>query len=106
MRCRRADLFLPPSLTPQTAEVLDTFRAIAELKQTYAPESIRQYGHQRSHQRTKTFCTFSGLLVSGGVKVEAGDRTENDPGLQPVPLFESIEDLQMPQPSCAHLLVR
>src|SRR3981189_3061922 len=36
-------LALPPALTEQTAAVLDTFRPIAELKQTYAPESIRQY---------------------------------------------------------------
>src|SRR5205807_10499634 len=35
-------LALPPALTEQTSEVLDTFRTIAELKQTYAPESIRQ----------------------------------------------------------------
>src|ERR1700733_14247200 len=36
-------LSLPPALSEQTAEVLDTFRTIAELKRTYSPESIRQY---------------------------------------------------------------
>ena len=41
---------LPPALTPQTAEVLDTFRTIAELKHAYVPESS-PLRHQRSHLR-------------------------------------------------------
>jgi phosphoenolpyruvate carboxylase len=86
------DLSLPPALTPQTAEVLDTFRAIAELKQTYAPESIRQYVISGATSAEDVLNVLR-LARLGGVKVEA-DEKSGDPGLQPVPLFESIEDLQ------------
>jgi len=85
-------LHLPPALTPQTAEVLDTFRTIAELKQTYAPESIRQYVISGATSAEDVLNVLR-LARLGGVKVEA-DEKSSDPGLQPVPLFESIEDLQ------------
>jgi phosphoenolpyruvate carboxylase len=81
---------LPPALTAQTAEVLDTFRTIAELKQTYAPEAIRQYVISGATSAEDVLHLLR-LARLGGVKVEA---SEEDPGLQPVPLFESIEDLQ------------
>jgi phosphoenolpyruvate carboxylase len=83
-------LALPPALTGQTAEVLDTFRTIAELKQTYAPESIRQYVISGATSAEDVLHVLW-LARLGGVTVEA---MEDDPGLQPVPLFESIEDLQ------------
>ena len=83
-------LTLPPALTPQTAEVLDTFRTIAELKKTYAPEAIRQYVISGATS-AEDVLNVLWLARLGGVKVEAVDE---DPGLQPVPLFESIEDLQ------------
>ncbi|NYF78252.1 phosphoenolpyruvate carboxylase [Granulicella arctica] len=83
-------LHLPPALTPQTTEVLDTFRAIAELKRTYAPESIRHYVISGATSAEDVLHVLW-LARLGGVTVEA---TDEDPGLQPVPLFESIEDLQ------------
>jgi phosphoenolpyruvate carboxylase len=90
-------LMLPPALTEQTAEVLDTFRTIAELKQTYAPESIRQYVISGATSADDVLHVLW-LARLGGVRVEAtppGAKSEGaDPGLQPVPLFESIEDLQ------------
>src|SRR6202022_3349332 len=79
------NLHLPPALTDQTAEVLDTFRTIAELKQTYAPESIRQYVISGATSAEDVLHVLW-LARLGGVHVEA---TEDDPGLQPVPLFES-----------------
>ena len=85
-------LHLHPPLTPQTAEVLDTFRTIAELKQTYAPESIRQYIISGAASAEDVLNVLR-LARLGGVNVEA-DKKTGDPGLQPVPLFESIEDLQ------------
>jgi phosphoenolpyruvate carboxylase len=90
-------LALPPALSEQTAEVLDTFRTIAELKQTYAPESIRQYVISGATSAEDVLYVLW-LARLGGVRVEAtpaGANSEGaDPGLQPVPLFESIEDLQ------------
>jgi phosphoenolpyruvate carboxylase len=84
-------LTLPPELSPQSAEVLDTFRTIAELKQTYAPEAIRQYVISGATSAEDVLNVLR-LARLGGVTVEAAQNS--DPGLQPVPLFESIEDLQ------------
>ena len=92
----QSGLTLPPALTPQTAEVLDTFRAIAELKKIYAPEAIRQYVISGATSAEDVLNVLR-LARLGGVKVEASEpsgETSADPGLQPVPLFESIEDLQ------------
>jgi phosphoenolpyruvate carboxylase len=90
-------LALPPELSPQSAEVLDTFRTIAELKQTYAPEAIRQYVISGAASAEDVLNVIR-LARLGCVKVEAAESSpenpNSDPGLQPVPLFESIEDLQ------------
>jgi phosphoenolpyruvate carboxylase len=83
-------LTLPPALSTQTAETLETFRTIAELKQTHAPESIRQYVISGATSAEDVLHVLW-LARLGGVRVEASG---DDPGLQPVPLFESIEDLQ------------
>ena len=83
---------LSPALTPMTAEVVDTFRTIAELKQTYPAEAIRLYVISGATSAEDVLNVLR-LARLGGVKVE-GDETANDPGLQPVPLFEPIEDLQ------------
>jgi phosphoenolpyruvate carboxylase len=83
-------LALPAALSEQTAEVLETFRTIAELKKTYVPESIRQYVISGATSAEDVLRVLW-LARLGGVEVEASG---DDPGLQPVPLFESIEDLQ------------
>ncbi len=83
-------LQLPAALSAQTAEVLETFRAIAELKRKYPAESISQYVISGATS-AEDVLNVLWLARLGGVRVEAdGD----DPGLQPVPLFESIEDLE------------
>lgn len=81
---------VPAALSPQSAEVIETFRAVAEIKTGPSPETVR-------------CCIVSGatcvediinvlwLARLGGVRVEG---SEGDPGLMPVPLFESIEDLR------------
>jgi phosphoenolpyruvate carboxylase len=97
-------LTLPPALTEQTAEVLDTFRTIAELKQSYSPESIRQYVISGATSAEDVLHVLW-LARLGGVTIEGPHASPaiypdlvitdySDPGLQPVPLFESIEDLQ------------
>ncbi|WP_263366654.1 phosphoenolpyruvate carboxylase [Edaphobacter bradus] len=87
-------LQLPPSLSPQTAEVLETFRTIAELKLTYPPEAIRQYIISGATSAADVLNVIR-LARIGGVRVEGSlDPGDSDPGLMPVPLFESIEDLQ------------
>jgi phosphoenolpyruvate carboxylase len=83
-------LTLPEALSPQTTEVMETFRAIAELKRTYPPQAIHQYVISGA-TNAQDVLDVLWLARLGGVRVEAAG---NDPGLLPVPLFESIEDLQ------------
>jgi len=71
-------------------ELLDTFRAIAEVKQTYPAQSIRHYiisGAESEHD----VLAVVRLAKAAGVRV-AG--SAGDPGLMPVPLFESIDSLR------------
>jgi len=83
-------LRLPAALSEQSAEVLDTFRAIAELKTKFPAEAIQLYVISGATS-AEDVLNVLWLARLSGVRVEAeGD----DPGLQPVPLFESIEDLQ------------
>jgi phosphoenolpyruvate carboxylase len=87
-------LHLSPALSDQTTEVLDTFRAIAMLKKEYPPEAIQQYVISGATS-AEDVLNVLWLARLGGVKVEASDEgADFDPGLQPVPLFESIEDLE------------
>ena len=96
-------LELPPRLSPQTQEVIDTFRTIAELKQQYAPESIRQYVISGATSAEDVLRVLW-LARLGGVRVEAATEAgDSDPGLMPVPLFESIEDLQNAPAICRQL---
>jgi phosphoenolpyruvate carboxylase len=97
-------LNLPPALTPQTAEVLNTFHAIAELKRVYVPESLPRYVISGATS-AEDVLNVLWLARLGGVHVEGSACTSNDsdPGLQPVPLFESIEDLRNAPAICRHL---
>lgn len=85
-----SELRLPEALSPQTAEVLETFRAIADLKRKYPAEAICQYVISGATS-AEDVLNVLWLARLGGVRVEASG---DDPGLQPVPLFESIEDLE------------
>jgi phosphoenolpyruvate carboxylase len=91
------------SLTPQTAEVLATFRAIAELKQQH-PAAILQYVISGASSAQDALNVLW-LARLGNVRVEGGMARdlERDHGLQPVPLFESIEDLQNAPSICREL---
>ncbi|HEX4154396.1 MAG TPA: phosphoenolpyruvate carboxylase [Acidobacteriaceae bacterium] len=94
----REQLQLPTELTPQTAEVLSTFRAIAELKQ-HSPEAIHDYvvsGATSAEDAMRVLW----LARVGNVHVEGN---AFDPGLQPVLLFESIEDLRNAPEVCREL---
>ena len=92
-------LRLAPALTPQSAETLGLFRTLAELKRTFPPESLPRYVISGATSAEDVLNVIR-LARIGGVTVEA---TANDPGLQPVPLFESIEDLQNAPSVCRQL---
>ncbi len=92
-------LSAPGPLSPASADVIDTFRAIAELKASSTPEAIRHYVISGAGS-TEDIMNVIWLARLGGVRVEG---TSDDPGLMPVPLFESIEDLRNAPAICREL---
>ncbi|MCA1568409.1 MAG: phosphoenolpyruvate carboxylase [Acidobacteria bacterium] len=90
-----------PAASAETAALLDSLRAVAEVKRTFSPQAIRAY-------------VISGASVEGDVLsllwlmelcgVSAAAKSElDDPGVMPVPLFESIEDLRRAPQVCRRL---
>jgi phosphoenolpyruvate carboxylase len=86
----RAGPALPPALSPETVELLETLRTIARLKKGYPPEAIQCFIISNAGSAEDIFSLVR-LASVCGVKVAA---SENDPGLMPVPLFESIDALR------------
>jgi len=93
---------LPAGLSAETASVLETFRAVAEIKSGCSPEVIRQYVISGAATVDDVLAVVR-LARLGGVNVEGSGR---DPGLMPVPLFESIEDLRQAPGVCRELWSR
>jgi len=97
---------LASGLSAQTASVLETFRAVAEVKGGCSPEAVRQYVISGAASVDDVLAVVR-LARLGGVTVEgAGDGPGRDPGLMPVPLFESIEDLRNAPSVCRELWSR
>jgi phosphoenolpyruvate carboxylase len=86
-------------LQPESEDVLDTLRTIARLQQGQHREAIRQYVISGAAS-VEDVLRVVGLARIAGVQVEGG---EGLPGLMPVPLFESIEDLQRAPEVCRAL---
>ena len=106
-RCRRrlrdtAAASLAGELSEQTASVLESFRVVAEIKSGCSPEAIRQYVISGASVVEDVLAVVR-LARLGGVRVEG---TGRDPGLMPVPLFESIEDLRNAPAVCRELWSR
>jgi phosphoenolpyruvate carboxylase len=109
---------LPAGLSPETASVLETFRAVSEIKAGCSPEAVRQYVISGA-ATVEDVLSVVRLARLGGVKVEGGGPegdpglppqrqglVAGDPGLMPVPLFESIEDLRRAPDVCRELWSR
>ncbi|MGA9481179.1 MAG: phosphoenolpyruvate carboxylase [Candidatus Acidiferrales bacterium] len=77
-------------VSPESTELLDTFRMIAQLKKSHAPKAIRAYVISGTESENDVFAVLR-LASICGVQVAAAT---NDPGLMPVPLFESIASLR------------
>jgi phosphoenolpyruvate carboxylase len=87
------------AVSEDSREVLETLRAVSELKHRHAPQAIRMHpisGAQSEQdvQDVIRLARIAGLRVEG-----SGD----DPGLMPVPLFESIDDLRNSHEVCDRL---
>jgi len=84
----------PPS--NETEDLLDSLRMIRDLKQLFPTEAIRSYVISGS-KSAGDIGSLIWLAELSGVQVSAA---ANDPGLMPVPLFESIEDLRHSSQIC------
>jgi len=93
---------LAAGLSAETSSVLETFRVVAEIKNGCSPEAIRQYVISGASCAEDVLAVVR-LARLGGVQVEGAGR---DPGLMPVPLFESIEDLRQAPAVCRELWSR
>jgi phosphoenolpyruvate carboxylase len=80
----------PPELSAPSIELLETFRSIAKLKKTQSPKAIRNFVISNTQSEHDIFAVLR-LATLGGVSVAA---SSGDPGLMPVPLFESIDALR------------
>ncbi len=98
----RDSLQLPSAPSPQTQEVLASLRGVAALKQG-EPTAIALYvisGASSAEDALHVLwlARLSDIHVEGSTLASVWD-----PGLQPVPLFESIEDLQQAPTICREL---
>ena len=81
---------LPPHLSASTVELLNTLRMVGEVKKAGSAEAIRHFIISNAQTEQDVFAVVR-LAALCGVPV-AG--SAEDPGLMPVPLFESIEALR------------
>jgi phosphoenolpyruvate carboxylase len=84
-----------------TREVLETLRTVAELKERFPREALRTYVISGA-QGASDVASLVWLAHLSGVNV-AASADGSDPGLMPVPLFESIEDLRRSAAVCREL---
>jgi len=90
---------LPPAPSKETVNLLDSLRMVSELKHEYPREAIRSYVISGAQAASDVSALVS-LAELSGVQVATNGA---DPGLMPVPLFESIEDLRNCPDVCRNL---
>ncbi len=94
---------LPVSPSEETRKLLESLRTIADLKREFPPQAIRSYVIS-GVRKVEDVLGMIWLAQLCDVRVEASYRKDGrDPGLMPVPLFESIEDLRNCPDICRHL---
>jgi phosphoenolpyruvate carboxylase len=74
----------------RSKDVIDTFRMVAKLKKLYPPEAIRLYVISGTESEKDIFDWLKLAKICGVQPTASAD----DPGLLPVPLFESIDALR------------
>ncbi|HEU4769627.1 MAG TPA: phosphoenolpyruvate carboxylase [Pyrinomonadaceae bacterium] len=90
---------LPPASSKETRKLLDSLRIVSDLKRSFPPEAIRSYVISGTESASE-ITTLIALAELSGVQVAANG---SDPGVMPVPLFESIEDLRNCPSVCRNL---
>ena len=85
----------------ETNGLLETLRTVAELKRCYPPEAIRSYVISGT-ESVEDVTSLIWLMELCGIRVAASPGG-NDPGVMPVPLFESIDALRRSPEVCRTL---
>ena len=83
-------LDVPAGLTPPSIELLETLRKVAQLKKTFPASAIRNYVISGVESEEDVLAVLR-LAEISGVNLAA---SKGEPGLMPVPLFESIDSLR------------
>ncbi len=78
------------AVSTPAADLIETFESISRLKKTYPPTAIRNYVISGAESEADIFAVIRLADIYGVQVAASGD----DPGLMPVPLFESIEALR------------
>ena len=78
-------------LSPPARELIETFRVIQQLKQEYPAQSIRQYIISGAESANDV---LNVVRLAKACAVTLAGSASDDPGLMPVPLFESIGSLR------------
>lgn len=81
---------LPNSISTRTADLLETFWSIPRLKKEYPPDAVRNYVISGVESADDLFAVLRLAKMCNVELAASGD----DPGLMPVPLFESISSLR------------
>ncbi len=81
---------IPENLSAKTTDVVETFRKVSELKRIYPARAIRAYVISGAESEKDIFDLVQLAKICGTQLASSGD----DPGLMPVPLFESIDSLR------------
>ncbi len=89
----------PPSAA--TRELLETLRALAELKRQFPAEALCSYIISGA-ATVRDIQQLTWLMELAGIPVR-GSTSPRDPGMMPVPLFESIRDLRNAPAVCREL---
>ena len=91
---------LPPAPSNETVNLLESLRMVSDLKREYPREAIRSYVISGT-QSASDVTTWVSLAELSGVQVASTNGS--DPGVMPVPLFESIKDLRNCPAVCRNL---
>jgi len=82
---------LPAAPSKETVKLFDSLRMVSAVKRDFPAEAIRSYVISGAQSAADVTALVS-LAELSGVQVAA--TSGSDPGVMPVPLFESIEDLR------------
>ncbi len=100
-KAQTAALTLPAAPAPETTRLLEAMRSLADFKRAFPAQSITTYIISGTTS-ANDMLSLVWLLQTCGVCVAASE-DGSDPGIMPVPLFESIEDLRNGAAICRSL---